>query len=385
MTLNPQRVSPYYTEDHEAFRDQVRRFVARELAPNIDEWDEAGEVPWSFHKAAADAGLLQLGYPESLGGVEAPDSFYNIILNDELAQAGSGGIMPAVWVHGIACPPIVAFGNQAQQAKYVTPVLAGEKMAALAITEPSGGSDVAAIKTTARDAGDHYLVNGSKTFISGGMRASAFTTAVRTGGDGPGGVSMLIIDADLPGVSRTPLKKMGWWCSDTATLYFDNVKVPKSNLLGQENRGFAVIMHNFNSERLSMCAQAYGLARCCIDQAAAYARDRHTFGQPLAGHQVIRHKLVDMQMRNQSVKAWLDEIAWRIDHGETPVADLSMLKVLATQTLEFCASEAMQIFGGAAYVRGNKVERIYRETKVMTIGGGSAEILKDLAARQLGL
>lgn len=376
--------SPYYTPEHEAFRDQVRRFVTEEIEPYINEWDEAGRVPLGFFHKAADAGLLQLGYPEELGGVPVPDYHYHIILQEELARAGSGGIVPAVWIHGIALPPIVAFGTDAQKDKFVKPVLAGDKIAALGVTEPSGGSDVANLKTTARRDGDHYIVNGSKTFISGGMRADHVTTAVRTGDAGLGGISVLVIEADTPGFERTELKKMGWWCSDTATLYFDDCRVPAANLIGSENAGFAAIMSNFNGERLGLAAQAYGLARCCLEEAESYAKERETFGKPLIKNQVIRHKLVDMQMRIESLKAYLDALAYRVDQGETPIAEICMLKNLATSTLEYCANEAVQIFGGAGYMRGAKVERIYRETKVMTIGGGSAEIMKDLAARQLG-
>lgn len=377
--------SPFYNEQHELFRDQVRRFVENEIEPHIDEWDETGRVPPEFFFKAAEAGLLGLGYPEELGGVPVPDYFYQLIFHEEMCRAGSGGIFPAVWIHGIALPPIVAFGTPEQKEKFVRPVLSGEKMAALAVTEPSGGSDVANLETTARRDGDHYIVNGSKTFISGGMRASHFTTAVRTGEPGLNGISILVIEADTPGVDRTELKKMGWWCSDTATLYFDDCRVPVENLIGTENGGFVGIMQNFNYERLGLASQAYGLSRCCLDEATAYARERETFGKPLSQRQVIRHKLVDMAMRVESLKAYLEHMAWRVDRGETPIAEICMLKNLATETLEYCANEAVQIFGGAGYMRGTKVERIYRETKVMTIGGGSAEIMKDLAARQMGL
>jgi len=376
--------SPFYGAEHEQFRDQVRRFVDREIAPNIDAWEEAGRVPWPFFKTAADAGLLALGYPEELGGVPVPDSHYHIVFHEELARVGAGGLIPAVWVHGISLPPIIAFGRDAQKRQFVEPVLAGEAIAALAITEPSGGSDVARLKTTARRDGDFFIVNGSKTFISGGMRAQFLVTAVRTGDAGAGGISLLVIDTESSGVTRTELKKMGWWCSDTATLYFDEVRVPAENLIGPENAGFRAIMANFNSERLALAAQSFGLAQCCLDEAREYARDRQTFGASLITHQVIRHKLVDMATCVQAVKATLDLLAWRIDAGETPVAELCMLKVDATAALEYCANEAMQIFGGAGYMRGTKIERIYRDTKVMTIGGGSAEIMKDLAARQLG-
>jgi acyl-CoA dehydrogenase len=207
---------------------------------------------------------------------------------------------------------------------------------------------------------------------------------VRTGGPGLKGISLLLIEADTPGFSRTPLKKMGWWASDTAALYFDDCRVPAANLIGEENQGFKAIMFNFNNERHGMAAGALGFARTCLNEAVAYARERVTFGRPLIENQVIRHKLVDMAMRINAGQAYLEQLTWRMQQGEQPVADFAMLKVLATTTMEYCANEAMQVLGGAGYLRGGKVERIYRETKVMSIGGGSIEIMKDLAARQLG-
>lgn len=377
--------SPYYTPEHEQFREQVRRFVEREIEPNIDAWEAAGRVPAEFFTTAADAGLLGLGYPEALGGTPMPDYHYQIVFQEELARAGAGGIVPAVWIHSIACPPILALGTSEQHQKFIAPVIKGEKMAALAVTEPSGGSDVANLQTTAKRDGDHYVVNGAKTFISGGMRADHFTVAVRTGEPGLGGVSILVIEADTPGVSRTELRKMGWHCSDTATIHFDACRVPAENLLGTENAGFAGIMQNFNYERLGLAAQSYGLARCCLNEAKNWAQDRQTFGRALITRQVIRHKLVDMATRIEATKAWLDALAYRVDQGETPIAEICMLKNQATQTLEYCANEAVQIFGGMGYMRETKVERIYRETKVMSIGGGSTEIMKDLAARQMDL
>jgi acyl-CoA dehydrogenase len=207
---------------------------------------------------------------------------------------------------------------------------------------------------------------------------------VRTGGPGKGGVSLLVIEADTPGFTRTKLKKMGWWASDTATLYFDECRVPAENLLGEENRGFALVMRNFNSERIGMAAGCTGFARVCLDEAVAYARERRTFGRPLIEHQAIRHKLVDMAMRVNATQAYLETLARRIQQGESPVAEICMLKNQATQTMEFCAREAVQIFGGAGYMRGPKVERIYREVRVNAIGGGAEEIMRDLAARQMG-
>lgn len=384
MTPSRPPHSPYYTEDHEAFRAQVRRFVDQECAPNIEAWEKAESLPRELHRKAAEAGILGVGYPADCGGLGIEDPFYAIVMTEELARAGSGGLIASLLSHGIATPPIAKAGTPAQKEQFVRPVLAGEKIAALAVTEASGGSDVAALKTTAVRDGADYVVNGSKTFITSGMRADFVTTAVRTGDAGMGGISVLVIQAGTPGFTRTPLQKMGWWCSDTATLYFDNCRVPVANRIGAENAGFMAIMLNFNNERIMLAAQALAFARVCYDEALAYARERTTFGKPLIKNQVIRHKLADLTMRIDAARAQLDLLAWRVSKGATPVAELSLLKNLATETFERAAAEAMQVLGGAGYLRGAKVERLYRETKVLTIGGGSREIMYDLAARQMG-
>ncbi|MES2884792.1 MAG: acyl-CoA dehydrogenase family protein [Pseudomonadota bacterium] len=376
--------SPFYNQEHEDFRTQVRRFVEREIVPHIDAWETAESLPRELHKKAADAGLLQIGFPEACGGVEVPDLFYMIVLTEELARAGSGGLIASLMSHGIATPPIAHAGTPAQKARFAAPVLAGDKIAALAITEPGGGSDVANLKTKAVRDGDDYLVNGSKTFITSGMRADFITCAVRTGGEGMGGISLLVIEDGMAGFTRSPLQKMGWWASDTATLYFHDCRVPVANRIGAENMGFMAIMMNFNQERIMLAAQAWAFAQVCYDESLAYARERVTFGKPLIRNQVIRHKLADMKMRIDAVKAHLDVLAWRVSNKQMPVAEVCLLKNHACTMLEWVANEAMQIFGGAGYLRGSKVERIYRETKVLTIGGGSLEIMKDLASKQMG-
>nr|WP_293396233.1 acyl-CoA dehydrogenase family protein [Nevskia sp.] len=376
--------SPFYTDEHEAFRTQVRRFVERECVPNIDTWEAAGELPRALHEKAADVGLLGIGFPEAYGGIEVPDLFYLVIAVEELARTGSGGLIASLLSHGIATPPLVHMGSHEQKEKFMRPVLAGQKIAALAITEPGGGSDVANLRTKAVRDGDHYVVNGSKTFITSGMRADYLTVAVRTGGEGMGGVSLLVIEAGTPGFSRTPLSKMGWWCSDTATLYFEDCRVPVANRIGPENAGFMAIMMNFNSERIMLAAQAWASAQVAYEDALAWTRERQTFGKPLLTRQVIRHKLLDMKMRIDAVKAQLDILCWRIAQKALPVADVCLLKNLATSTLETVAGEAVQILGGAGYLRGARVERIFRETKVLSIGGGASEVMKDLAAKQLG-
>jgi acyl-CoA dehydrogenase len=377
---------PAITAEHEAWRDTVRRFVEREILPHAAAWDEAGEFPRELYRKAAAAGLFAPGFPEEYGGMPT-DYFFRILSAEEFARAGTGGLSASLFSHTIGAPPIAAVGSDELKRRVLPDILAGEKISALAITEPSGGSDVAALKTKAvKDKGD-YVVTGEKTFITSGMRADYYTVAVRTGGPGAAGVSLLLIEGDRPGFTRTPLDKMGWWCSDTATLHFDAVRVPAANLIGEENAGFGAIMRNFNSERLSMAAGATGYAQTCLDEALAWARSRTTFGKPLIGHQAIRHKLIDMQSRVHASRAMLYDTAWKLMQAPREpahIAQLAMLKNTATDAMQFCADAAVQTLGGAGFVRGTRAERIYREAKVMQIGGGSTEIMKDLAARQLG-
>lgn len=375
--------SPYYTDSHEAFRDQVRRFVTQEIEPHVDAWEEAGCLPRELYVKAGELGLFAAHHPVDHGGA-AEDTFFMIVAAQEIARAGSGGVAASLSSHVIGLPPILRAGSESMKEKVVSGVLAGQKVQALAITEPSGGSDVANLQTTARLDDDFYVVNGQKTFITSGMTADYFTVAVRTGGPGIGGISLILVEADMEGFSRTPLSKMGWHASDTATLYFENVRVPVGNLIGEENQGFKIVMQNFNFERLLMAALCNGFSKVCFDDTVAHARERHTFGKRLIDHQVVRHKLVDMAMRINATQAMLENLAWRVDHGENPIAEICMLKNQATLTMEYAAREAVQTFGGAGYLKGVRVERIYREVRVNAIGGGAEEIMRDLAARQLG-
>jgi acyl-CoA dehydrogenase len=380
----------YFTAEHEQFRDTLRAFIANEITPFVHEWDEAGQFPRALYGKAADIGILGLGYPEEYGGTPV-DVFYKLIMAEEFARCGSGGVQASLNSHTIGLPPVVAAGSPALKQRIIPEVIAGHKIMALAVTEPSGGSDVASLRTTAVRDGDHYIVNGEKTFITSGMRADYMTVAVRTdpGNRGAGGVSALVIEGDTAGLTRTELKKMGWWASDTAQLHFDNCRVPMANLLGQENKGFAIFMGNFNSERLYMSASAVGFAQACLDEALAWARERKTFGVALAERQVIRHKLMDMTMRIDAARALVYDLAYRIEHqSDDPahlVARIALAKITSTQAMLFCADQAVQILGGMGYMRGTLSERVYREVKVMMIGGGSEEVLKDLAAKQLGI
>lgn len=380
----------YFTSEHVQFRDTVRDWVAREITPHAREWDEAGGFPRALYKKASALGILGLDYAEEHGGTPS-DLFYHLILSEELARSGAGGVSASLMSHSIGLPPIKAFGNPALQARVIPPVLAGDKIAALAVTEPSGGSDVASLKTTAIRDGDHYVVNGEKVFITSGMRADFITVAVRTdpANKGAGGISALLIEGDTPGLTRTKLDKMGWWASDTAHLRFDNCRVPVANLIGEEHKGFKTFMTNFNGERLGMAAQAVGYAQTCFEEALDWARQRQTFGIALSERQVIRHKLMDMLRSIDVARCHVYDLAWaqQHNHGDAAqrVARIALAKVQSTQCMQFCADAAVQILGGMGFMRGTKSERIYREVKVMMIGGGSEEIMKDLAARQLGI
>ena len=375
--------SPHYDESHEAVCATVRAFVAKEITPYVDEWEAAGQLPRELHRKAAAAGVLGLNYPEEFGGTgTAFNLFHGMVQTEELARPGAGGICASLMTHGIGLPPILAMGSEELKRRIAPEVLAGEKIICLGITEPGGGSDVANLKTRAERKGASYIVNGAKTLITSGVRADYITLAVRTGGPGIGGVSLLLVETDRPGVSRTRLAKMGWQASDTATFHFDDVEVPAENLIGPENGGFGGIMRNFNGERLGMSQQAASFARICYEDALDWARQRETFGKPLITNQVIRHKLADMVRRISATQAWIDHCAWTVLNDCAFPGDFALLKVQATQTMEFCAREACQILGGASFVRGSRIERIYREVRVMAIGGGSEEIMFDLASRQ---
>lgn len=376
--------SPFYDETHEAVAMSVRRFVAEEVDPHIDQWERDGELPRALHRKAAEAGILGLGFPDAYGGhAQGFDIFHSLVQTEELSAPGAGGLGASLMTHGIGLPPILAMGSEAMKQRIAPAVLSGEKIISLCITEPGAGSDVAGIRTRAERRGASYVVNGSKMFITSAMRADYLTVAVRTGGPGMGGISLLLIEADRPGVSRTRLEKMGWHCSDTAALYFQDVEVPADNLIGPENGGFLGIMQNFNSERLGMAQGCMSMARVALQEAVDWAQERQTFGKALIQHQSIRIKLADLVRQIEATQAWVDLLAHQHRNGTGDPASYAMLKVQATRTLEAVAREAAQVLGGASYLRGSKVERIYREVRVNAIGGGSEEIMLDLAGRQM--
>ncbi|MGZ8727095.1 MAG: acyl-CoA dehydrogenase family protein [Aeromicrobium sp.] len=385
-------MSIWETPECLALREIVTSFTEKEIAPHLPQWEDAGEVPRELHKKAADAGLLGVAFPEEVGG-QGGGLIESTILTESILQAGgSTGLIAALFTHGIALPHIVAGGNPDLIDRYVRPTLAGEKIGSLAVTEPGGGSDVANLSTKAVRDGDEFLVNGSKTFITSGVRADFVTTAVRTGAEGYPGISLIVIDKNIPGFTvARPLKKMGWQCSDTAELSFDDVRVPAANIVGEVDGGFVLIMHQFVNERIGLAVQAYSTAQRALDLAVAYARERQTFGRPLIQRQVIRHKLVDMHRKTAAARA-LTRLAVENAVAATGSADGSTGTILEAvlaknQSVEACewvVSEAVQVFGGMGYMRESEIDRHYRDARILGIGGGATEVLNDLAAKLLG-
>ncbi|VXB94936.1 acyl-CoA dehydrogenase family protein [Nocardioides sp. AX2bis] len=365
-------------------------FVRREVVPHLDAWEEAGEVPRALHRTAAEQGLLGLGFPESVGG-QGGTLLDTVDLQEGMLSAGaSSGLLAALLTSGIALPHLVAAGSPDLVDAFVRPTLAGELIGSLAITEPGGGSDVARLRTTARLETDDqgrpaYVVHGGKTFITSGARADFVTTAVRTGGPGHAGISLLVVEAGTPGftVDRS-LRKMGWHCSDTAELGYAGVRVPATHLVGREGDGFALIAGAFVSERVALAVHAYGIAARSLALAAAYCRERETFGRPLVANQVVRHQLVEMHRQVEVARSYTREVARRHDAGENVVAEACLAKQTACEAATFVCDRAVQLHGGAGYLHGAEVERHYRDARILPIGGGATEVLTDLAAKLLG-
>lgn len=373
------------TDEQLALRDSARRFTEKEILPHLDGWEEAGELPRSLHRATAAAGLLAVGYPEAVGG-DGGDLLDACALQEGFMEAGaSGGLMASLFTHGIALPHMIAHGSPQLIDRYVRPTLAGEMIGSLAVTEPGGGSDVAGITTKAVRDGDRYIVNGAKTFITSGVRADFVTTAVRTGGPGHGGISILVVDTDTPGFTVTrALRKMGWHCSDTAELSYVDVEVPADNLVGEEGRGFVYIAEQFVVERIFLALMGYGHAARALALAAQYCQDRVTFGKPLVANQVVRAKLVEMHRQVAVARTYTLEVARRHVAGETVIAEACLAKQTAVDAAVAVTDDAVQLFGGSGYMHGTEVERHYRDARILPIGGGSTEVLTDLAARLLG-
>jgi acyl-CoA dehydrogenase len=377
-------MSTYLFENqaHAQLRDQIRRFAATEIEPHAAEWEEAEQFPRTLYAKAAAVGLTGVGYPEALGGAGG-DLGHSTVSAEELVLAGkSVGTAVGLTGHSIAIPPIIKLGTEDQKERFVRPVLEGRYVASLGITEPGAGSDVASLRTRAVRDGDHYVVNGSKTFITGGCRADYVTTAVRTGGEKHGGISLLVIERETPGFSVSrKLRKTGWWASDTAELSFEDCRVPVDNLIGDENAGFAAIMMNFVSERVGLAGQCVAIAELAHRESIAYARERAAFGKSLTGFQVIRHKLADMASRIAAARALTGEVIMRCADGEDCSVLAAKAKNTATDMCSWVCDQAVQIHGGYGYMREYVVERLYRDARLYPIGGGTREIMNEIIAK----
>lgn len=377
-------LDPFVTPEREALRRTVRAFMAREVLARLPSWEEAGNIPRSLHRTAAEVGLLGVGFDESVGG-SGGDVLDSVVVTEEIVLAGgSGGLVAGLLTHGIALPHIVAAGDPDQITTVVRPVLAGEAIAALAVTEPDGGSDVASLRTRAAPTADRYVVNGTKTYITSGLRADYLTTAVRTGGPGHGGLSLLVIPTRSPGVSRRPLEKMGWRCSDTAEISFVDVPVPRANLVGAEGTGFAQLATQFVDERIALAVQAYAIAQRCLDLTVDWVRARATFGRALASRQLVRHRLVEMHRQVEVARTYTRQVAIRHAAGDEVVAEAALAKNTAVAACDHVVDEAVQLHGGLGYMLGSEVERHYRDARILGIGGGATEVMTELVATRLG-
>ena len=371
----------YFAEEHQIFRTSVRKFVEKEIKPHIDQWEDEELFPVELYKKAADAGFLGLEYPEAYGGSPC-DKFMNIAYTEEMIRAGSVGLVAGLGSYSIAMPPVLSMGTEKQKQKFLIPVLKGEKISALGITEPNAGSDVANIRTRAVRNGDHYIVNGSKTFITSGCRAHFITTAVRTGGAGYKGVSLLMIDSSTPGFTvAKKIRKMGWNASDTAELSFVDCRVPVENMLGGEGQGFVGIMINFQNERLALAVMAHAVAELALEESIKYAKTREAFGRTLSGFQVTRHKLVDMATKVEVAKQFNYRVAAKMQAGQDAIRDVSMAKNFACEVCDKVVYDAVQIHGGYGYAREYLVERLYRDSRILGIGGGTTEIMKEIISK----
>lgn len=396
--------SPYYNDSHRKWRAHLRELVEEAVMPHCAEWDEAKEIPAAIYEALGAYGFnfVAVGHPfpykygkppAVLEGVKL-DTFHELIAIDELARTGSGGILWGL-AGGltIGLPPVLRFGPEAMKQRVVPEVLSGKKKICLAITEPTAGSDVANIRCTAvKDKDGNYIVNGEKKWITNGIWADYFTTAVRTGEKGFKGLSFLLIEKTMPGVKTRRMDCSGMWCSGTTYVTFEDVKVPKENLIGKENKGFKLMMKNFNHERFGICCQANRFARVCIEESIKFANKRKTFGKKLIEHPVIRWKIAEMSRQVEASHAWLENVAYNMDTMTKMEADLklggstALLKVQCTKVFEYCARESAQIFGGLSYSRGGqgeKIERLNREVRGLAVPGGSEEIMLDLGIRQM--
>lgn len=376
------RPSLYFTEEHDLFRQSVRQFIANEVVPNTEAWETARRIPVSAFQRMGELGFLGLPFAEAYGGSNA-DFWFSVVFLEELARCGMGGFTTAVSVHEyMAINHIAKAGSEYLKQTYLAPAIAGQKVAALAITEPDTGSDVSAIRTTGRRVDDEYIVNGAKTFISNGTYGDFVTLAVKTNPDrGTNGISLLVVDLDSPGVTRTKLNKMGWHSSDTAEIRFDEVRVPTENLIGVENSGFYYLMESLQLERLVAAIMAVSGAELALEWTLTYLQEREAFGKPIGKFQAIRHKIADIATEVEMAKQFVYHTCWLFAQGDSVVKECSMAKLYTSEMQKRVIDTCLQFFGGYGYIEDYPICRAYRDARVGTIAGGTSEIMREIIAK----
>ncbi len=376
--------SIYFSDEHEAFREVARRFIVAEVASHADEWEAARAIPRDIFTRMGERGFLGITIPQAYGGTEA-DLFFGIAFLEELPRSMMGGFCAAVSVqHFMATPHILCHGSEELKQRYVAPSVKGEKIGALAISEPDIGSDVAALRTSAIRDGDHFVVNGAKTFITNGATGDFYTLAVRTGKvAGAAGVSLLAVDADSPGITTRSIDKMGWHASDTAEITFEDVRVPVSHLIGQEGRGFAMLMEAFQLERLAAATIAVGSAQVALETTLSYMKSREVFGNKLSSYQALRHRLADLEAELEAARQLTYHAAWLLQQGQPAARESSMAKLVTTELGKRVADECLQFHGGYGYMEEFPIARLDRDARAATITAGTSEIMREIISRIL--
>jgi alkylation response protein AidB-like acyl-CoA dehydrogenase len=374
--------SQYFNQDHQLFRQSVRQFIEKEVIPNAEQWESERQIPKSIFQKMGDLGYLGINFSEDYGGTNA-DLWYSVVFLEEIARSTMGGFSTAVSVHQyMAINHIAKIGSPFLKEKYLVPAIAGEKIAALGISEPNAGSDVSAILTTAVRDGDEYVINGSKTFITNGTYGDFITLTCKTNtAAGANGVSLIVVDLNAEGISRTKLNKMGWHSSDTAEISFDNVRVPVTHLIGQENAGFYYLMESLQLERLVAAIMAVAGSELSLELTIQYLHERETFGRPIAKYQAIRHKIAEMATEVDIAREFVYSTCWKFTQGEVMVKECSMAKLFTSELAKRVADGCLQFFGGFGYIEDYPICRIYRDARVGTIAGGTSEIMKEIISK----
>ncbi|WP_132794905.1 acyl-CoA dehydrogenase family protein [Tenacibaculum skagerrakense] len=376
--------SMYFTEEHDFFRKSFRDFLQKEVVPHIEKWEETGTIDRFIWEKFGEMGYFGLNQPEEYGGLNL-DLFYTVIFLEELQRINSGGFAAAMWAHAyLAMTHLNKEGDDRIKREYLTPSIEGKMIGCLCITEPFGGSDVAGMRTTAIKDGDNYVINGSKTFITNGVYSDYLIVAAKTNPDDKHkGMSIFLIDRDTPGVSSTKLNKLGWRASDTGEIAFDNVVIPKENLMGEEGKGFPYIMQHFALERLVMGVNAHARAEYAVDYAIQYMDEREAFGKKINNFQALRHKVAEMASKVDMCKEYNYSITKRLNDGIYVVKEASMSKLLSTKMADEVIYDALQLLGGYGYMEDYPLARMFRDSRLGPIGGGTSEILKEIIAKMV--